>query len=765
MRSAPKALLVITAVFFAFYPFVEAFGAEEKYEAIHSTNPVSGGNEEKFKVVPSTIPALSDIECEFGISSSTILSGVPIKLNSDYARYIREEDRLYARGNVVVEYEGTIIKCDEIDIKIQAKEINARGNCSIKDSYEIYGDSITYNFDTKDGTVINANCRVEEWYFRGPRMEKKGDGKFILYRGYASSCDKLPAHYRLAASRITIIPDRWLIFNWVSLMIGNIPLLPPILPFPKIVIPLKMERLGWKGRNYEVGYNSQDGPFAMAFLPFTIFTKNDGMLDIKLSTAKQLEYGVSLDEKYKTKYIDGNFHISNDGYRTIGGELENNLNVYAKHNQDFPGLPGLKLQSNVNYMNKNDVNQKQSHQKGEDLAREEMELVTRNISSDIAFSYTKSNYSMKVFAERKDLWNDTTNQFEQSGGHLPSASFNLNQIKLFSVSKFPVYFSAGAGIDNKYNTTNSNNYKLSARDNAKLETSFNINTINTFGMNMKYGQNWDEETNELSDSFTSGFTWTSDLNMVCLLPVKMNYTFAWDMKKNESSSNNFSFRVDSLRGKKRKKKQLGAVVTTGLTLPAIKDEVRIPTLTGMCTYFMENLDKIHLKINYDTDNSLFYMDYYYDIKDTAQVLWKPLSLDMNFIYTPFGSNLSKREDKKGWYWTNNIKYFGSTPNKIDITNNFGFWFTRKMRFDFRTRADVFTDDFGASNFVRSEINIYRDLHCWEVNLKWVMKPTTQELWLRFNIKVIPESKIGVSGRRTRPTVDDSWNTQWELLTE
>jgi len=808
----------------------------------------------------------------YGVVPSTVQKNNPIKLSSDYADYVKEKDTLFAQGSVNADYEGTVIKCDTMTINFLEKELLAFGNGSINGGYfDIFGDTITYNYETKEGTVINANCRVDDWYFRGPKIEMKGEKTIILQNGFCTSCDLKHPHYRFSAGKIVIIPEEIVKLYMLSFRIKDT----PVLFAPYLQFSLKKKKQEAKKRrkgNYQFGSNTEDGYFFRTWMPYKLIKQVDGLAEVKVSRKNQFEFG--MDNKYdiyaqsyraadfntrsfrnehkdthkiinevfiqngiipddtgthtpeKLKkafnelvkipnlkqlleenkgsegiaqgiadeetvrlnrkelagiypsvlgknedlpYITGDLIVQHNN-RLIDAKPKSNWNIYGKHNQDFPGAPGLKLQANINYTNDIYFNRRNNYDRGTNLLRGDMELVNRNIASDIALTYAKPNYSLSMVVNRKDLWDDELQLFYPTLRNLPVLSFALNKRKIFSVINFPVYIAASAGSGTEYenyyspgSSSRSNNdyFKKYSDGSASLSTSFNINKVNIFSLGMNYTRNWqdrkskDDLTDSLNETAAVSLGWISDLMNVCLLPVRIDYSFGWNFLENQSSNNSMVFKIDSSRGRSRKKGELGAVIRATMTLPQINgsEAVVIPSIKDINDYFYNNFSNVDMTMNYDTEKSNYNLRYVYSIKNP---LYKPYSVDAQ--YKPVSGNKPLKSFK--------VVYLLTAPNKFDLTGEIGLLRKDDWKCDFNFRADLFFDNsIGNSKFTENGLVITKDLHCWEMAFNWNRRPSSTEFWVKFNIKVIQEVKIGASNRHYKNLEDGSWDDEFKILTK
>ena len=150
------------------------------------------------------------------LSSSAALEE-PIVVNGDKVEYLEDLHQAIGIGHVVISYQNMKLTCDRIIIFVDAKDAYAEGEVTLyQDGDTFSGERMYYNFDTKRGTAINTKMALKPWYGGGEQADKNSDRKFLLYKGYISSCDFVEPHYKIKGKKILIyLKDRIVIYKAV----------------------------------------------------------------------------------------------------------------------------------------------------------------------------------------------------------------------------------------------------------------------------------------------------------------------------------------------------------------------------------------------------------------------------------------------------------------------------------------------------------------------------------------------------------------------
>lgn len=149
---------------------------------------------------------------------------LPVVIDGDEVSYLQSDGKVVARGKVKMNYQGTEIFCDEADYDANAHIANIRGNVKIiKENTTMYGEYITYNFTTQAIQMEKAKIESPPLYGRAEHAEKAGQNKYILKRGYVTTCSLDNPHYRFKAKTITVYPQDKVVSKNVVWLVGKTP--------------------------------------------------------------------------------------------------------------------------------------------------------------------------------------------------------------------------------------------------------------------------------------------------------------------------------------------------------------------------------------------------------------------------------------------------------------------------------------------------------------------------------------------------------------
>lgn len=150
----------------------------------------------------------------------------PVNVFGDRVEYFTEKKEVTAVGNVSVDYKGTKLRCNKLTVNTETKDATAEGDVYIEDESGIMqGKEIIYNFNTKQGRVIQADFWSLPYFGKSEEIQKVGDKKFISLRGYATTCNLNHPHYRLKAQKVIVIPEDKIQTKQDTLFIAQTPVM------------------------------------------------------------------------------------------------------------------------------------------------------------------------------------------------------------------------------------------------------------------------------------------------------------------------------------------------------------------------------------------------------------------------------------------------------------------------------------------------------------------------------------------------------------
>jgi lipopolysaccharide export system protein LptA len=149
----------------------------------------------------------------------------PITINGDTVEYSADSQEVSATGNVEIISGDTKLTCSKLIVNTQTKEGTASGHARLEDSKGVIeGEKINYNFQTKKGTIVNAQFRASPFFGKARNIDKEDEKEFVAHYGYATTCSLDRPHYRITSKQINVIPKELIQTKDDCLYLGPFPL-------------------------------------------------------------------------------------------------------------------------------------------------------------------------------------------------------------------------------------------------------------------------------------------------------------------------------------------------------------------------------------------------------------------------------------------------------------------------------------------------------------------------------------------------------------
>ncbi|PIU41053.1 MAG: hypothetical protein COS99_06870 [Candidatus Omnitrophica bacterium CG07_land_8_20_14_0_80_42_15] len=220
---------------------------------------------------------------------------VPVVVNGDRVEYLQDEQKVVGIGNIDITYGDVKLTCDKITVYLDSKDSLAEGNVKIYQGDDVLsGDKANYNFETKKGQVINADVDAKQWYGRGELVQKNGAIEHRVEKGYVTSCDHVPPHYRLQAKEVVMFLNDRIVAKNCFMYLGKV----PVLYIPYYVHPLSEDK---PRVTITPGHDKRWGFFALTAWRYYINEQIKG--NIHLDYREKDDFAWGFDSKYDTKYI------------------------------------------------------------------------------------------------------------------------------------------------------------------------------------------------------------------------------------------------------------------------------------------------------------------------------------------------------------------------------------------------------------------------------------------------------------------------------
>ncbi len=651
---------------------------------------------------------------------------IPVIVDGDEVAYLREEEKVIAKGNVVMKYKGIILKCDEAVYNVASNTALIKGNVEIKtEKGTVKASRAQYDFQNKTADIYDIRIQSPPFYGRAKKAEKVSEGEYRLEKGYVTTCDLEKPHYTLTSKRIIIYPGKKLVAKNTFLKIGKIPI---------FYIPYYIHSLKDKSFPVEVvpGKDKDWGYYFLTRWRYYINDKNKGKIHLDWYEERGVGGGVS-HKFYTEKYGGGTanvYYINDKLYK------DNQVNSLSsdryKAQLSYHNNIGGKLNFTGEYNKFSDVDFMK------DFFYRQYEKETHPLSYFL-IDYAFTNSSLSLLTQKR------ANHFFEETEYLPKLTYNFYRQR---IGRFPFYFESATSISNltkkfansdvdydavRFHTHNILSYETRI---AWLQIVPYIGVYSTFYSKNIYGEEylWREAPEagisfstklykifnavlnflgERIDKFRHIVTFTLSYSYIHPPTVSKENLFEFDSIDTLEREDSLVFKWENKLQARNEKRVWDFLYFS----PSVEYKLN---QEGKGSFF-DNL-KIDLEF-YPKKGISLTADSEYDFVDRA---FKEANMDIGF-----------RDEENNKYSVYLGQRYARNENS-QTTLSFSYQFTPKWQF--RSYLRYAYNDGG---FEEQQYVFRRDLHCWWADFGLdIDKNSNYTIWVIFRLKAFPKVRIG-----------------------
>ncbi|MBI3540309.1 MAG: LPS-assembly protein LptD, partial [Candidatus Eisenbacteria bacterium] len=173
--------------------------------------------------------------------------------------FIVPKNRIVLNQRSHLLYKELELNAKRVEFDSEKQTLVAEGEPKLVDrGDEVTGHLMTYDLETRTGTIYKAETAYEKGLYHGERIRKVGENELEVMDGSYSTCNLDPPHYRFSSHKMKVYLRDKLVAKPVVFYIKNV----PILALPFYVFPIKPGRhSGFLFPQTEFGFNSRAGQF------------------------------------------------------------------------------------------------------------------------------------------------------------------------------------------------------------------------------------------------------------------------------------------------------------------------------------------------------------------------------------------------------------------------------------------------------------------------------------------------------------------------
>lgn len=579
-----------------------------------------------------------------------------IKLNAESVVYDKQTGKVVAENDVRIEYRDIIIETQSLSYDIDKNIIyTTTDTFLIRGRDKLFVKSLYYDINSEKILVKDFYSYYDPYYsYAKSCVVQKHE--YLLEHAKVTHCNLVKPHYYFKAKKVIIYPGQKIKFYSPSMVIHKTPVL--WLPYYEVSLRPSKDYFVVEPR-----YENKRGVVTKLVYGRGILQNSE--LRFLCDTYGIDSIGLGMEYKYNTKLSNGIFY----GYLVNEFGKKNRWNLKFKDNHNLQH----------NWSIKTDIEFISDEQLYSQYEKDNWFIVKRDINSVISVSRDTQKTNFRLSYVRKDIYDVQQDKFVNRYYKIP-LEFKVYPSSLWKVKISDSFQLTPSFIESTtyYEIISENNFLTSLP--AKM---YMLNFLPQIGIN----------TITVKSSLQDKFLWYNIYNFS--LPIRynmLNYGFA-EITYNykiKSENNSVNITISTIN-----------VLSNNLNLLWFlrykKNSLRINTMYNFLTLTKNWYDALSPVI---TDVNLVY---------------KKFDFNSRMVYNLSSSSLENFNLFVGYTYDDVLLSIGysrnlNMPDLHFISPQISLYIPNKYQFKLRSALNL---DKGKLNIVNTNLELYKDLHCWE----------------------------------------------------
>ncbi len=363
---------------------------------------------------------------EFTLRKSDDAVETPVKYNAvDSMRSLVKDKKVILYGKAIVKYEDIELTAEYIELDMATNVVYARGVIDstgkeigkphFKDnSDEFTSTTMRYNFKTKKGITTGVFKEEGGGYIHGEISKTNSENVICLAGGKYTTCNLDHPHFYFKLTKAKMIPDDKIISGPAFLVVGDVPIYAPMLPFgffPNQKGHASGLLIPEYGEENNRGFYLRNGGWYFAINDYVDFQLRGEIY------SKKWSWGLHGISNYKKRYkYSGNFNAKYSVVNEIVDNQKKLISVRWKHVQDPKANPGSDFRASVDFS---------STQSDKYTAQSTNRQLTNQKHSSISYSKRWANTPFSLSSALKHSQNSRDSTINLT---LPDVAFSMSRI-------------------------------------------------------------------------------------------------------------------------------------------------------------------------------------------------------------------------------------------------------------------------------------------------------------------------------------------------
>ena len=148
-----------------------------------------------------------------------------LTFEADRLDYDKARATIHLRGHVLVRESTWTLKGEDIELDTERQTGRSRGDLLVEDGQSaLYGDFGDFDFARHTGQLYHVSAGHGDWRVHARQARLSAQRKLDYLGADFTSCNFVPPHYHFHASRITVVPKKYMLARNTVFYLGPVPL-------------------------------------------------------------------------------------------------------------------------------------------------------------------------------------------------------------------------------------------------------------------------------------------------------------------------------------------------------------------------------------------------------------------------------------------------------------------------------------------------------------------------------------------------------------
>lgn len=350
-----------------------------------------------------------------------------LEFTADHLDYASTSTVLHLKGHVDIRESTWTIKADELWLDTRERRARSEGYVLVEDTAAAAaGTSGTFDFVRHTGTLKDPKAGFNQWRVTARSVTLSESRKLDYSAANFTSCDYIPPHYHFHATRLWVVPKKYLFARNVVFFLGPVPL------FYSPFFYKSLKPTGFFRFKFQPGYDRRNGAFGKGTVLFDPFPHTYAKLFLDEYASQGFGHGAELQHR------DASGRGAVYAYRiketSTGRERWTMLGEgYQVARTSFSFQARGQVQSDADFNN--------------DYARASLFRVTPELFNNGAVTYRMRRSQLRVSYARRDISGATANKFLKADESAPRLDFQTQSLQVW---KLPWLNTFSGSYDNTF---------------------------------------------------------------------------------------------------------------------------------------------------------------------------------------------------------------------------------------------------------------------------------------------------------------------------